>query len=334
MAELSAVAVLVLGLLHEQPMHPYQLHQTLVERGDTRIVRVNPGAVYHGVERLERDGLVEVVGTDRTGKRPERTTYRITDAGRAEFATRLTSLLGDEHPAYPLFSVGLAEANELPGRRGRRAAGPATRPQGRPPGPARRVLRLAEPAGPAPAVPPRRRARPGHPARRDRLARPHHHRAAVRRPRLDQPDPRLVPRCKTRTARAARSPPEGHLMSSEQPRALVDLHGRSPWSILPALCLGFFMIMVDTTIVNIAIPSLVTAFDADLTAVGWVNSAYLLTFATLLLVDRPPGRPVRAAARLRPRARHLHASRRCSAACRGRSRCSSSPARSRASAPR
>ena len=114
MAELSAVAVLVLGLLHEQPMHPYQLHQTLVERGDTRIVRVNPGAVYHGVERLERDGLVEVVGTDRTGKRPERTTYRITDAGRTEFAVRLTSLLGDEHPAYPLFSVGLAEANELP----------------------------------------------------------------------------------------------------------------------------------------------------------------------------------------------------------------------------
>jgi DNA-binding PadR family transcriptional regulator len=114
MAELSAVSVLVLALLHEQPMHPYQLHQTLVERGDTRIVRVNPGAVYHGVERLERDGLVEVVGTDRTGKRPERTTYRITDAGRTACAERLGSLLGDEHPEYPLFSVGLAEANELP----------------------------------------------------------------------------------------------------------------------------------------------------------------------------------------------------------------------------
>ena len=114
MADLSAVAVLVLGLLHEQPMHPYQLHQTLVERGDTRLVRVNPGAVYHGVDRLERDGLVEVVGTDRTGNRPERTTYRITDAGRVEFAARLTSLLGDEHPTFPLFSVGLAEASELP----------------------------------------------------------------------------------------------------------------------------------------------------------------------------------------------------------------------------
>ena len=114
MAELSAVAVLVLSLLDEQPMHPYQLHQTLVERGDTRIVRVSPGAVYHGVERLERDGLVEVVGTDRTGKRPERTTYRITDDGRSALAARLVSLLGDEHPAYPLFSVGLAEATALP----------------------------------------------------------------------------------------------------------------------------------------------------------------------------------------------------------------------------
>ena len=82
MAELSAVAVLVLGLLHEQPMHPYQLHQTLVERGDTRIVRVNPGAVYHGVERLERDGLVEVAGTDRTGKRPERRRDRCRTAVR------------------------------------------------------------------------------------------------------------------------------------------------------------------------------------------------------------------------------------------------------------
>jgi DNA-binding PadR family transcriptional regulator len=108
------VAVLLLALLHEQPMHPYQLHQTLLERGDARLVRITAGSVYHGIERLERDGLVEPVGTDREGRRPERTTYRLTDAGRAAFARRLTSLLGDEHPAYPLFTVGLAEAAELP----------------------------------------------------------------------------------------------------------------------------------------------------------------------------------------------------------------------------
>lgn len=112
--ELSAVAVMILALLHEQPMHPYQVHQNLVERGDTRLVRVNAGAVYHGVERLEKEGLVEAAGTERAGNRPERTTYRITDAGRSAFAARLTSFLGDDHPAYPLFSVGLAEAHEIP----------------------------------------------------------------------------------------------------------------------------------------------------------------------------------------------------------------------------
>ncbi|MDM7830753.1 DHA2 family efflux MFS transporter permease subunit [Cellulomonas edaphi] len=73
-------------------------------------------------------------------------------------------------------------------------------------------------------------------------------------------------------------------MTTDQRSPLVDLHGRSPWSIIPPLCLGFFMIMVDTTIVNIAIPTLSTELDADLVAVGWVNSAYLLTFAVLLLV--------------------------------------------------
>ncbi|PJI94682.1 MDR family MFS transporter [Luteimicrobium subarcticum] len=68
---------------------------------------------------------------------------------------------------------------------------------------------------------------------------------------------------------------------------VVDLKGRSPWSVLPPLVLGFFMIMVDTTIVNIAVPSIQKAFGASYTDVGWVNSAYLLSFAVLML---PAGR--------------------------------------------
>ncbi|MBD8059674.1 MFS transporter [Cellulomonas sp. JH27-2] len=86
-------------------------------------------------------------------------------------------------------------------------------------------------------------------------------------------------------------------MTTEQRPALVDLSGRSPWSILPPLCLGFFMIMLDTTIVNVAVPTLMTELHADVTSVGWVNSAYLLTFAVLLLVtgrlgDKYGPRPV------------------------------------------
>ena len=112
--ELSAVAVLILALLHEQPMHPYQVHQTLVERGDTRLVRVNAGAVYHGVERLEKEGLVEAVGTERTATAPSGPrTGSPTPAGRRS-PRGSRRFLGDDHPSYPLFPVGLAEAHEIP----------------------------------------------------------------------------------------------------------------------------------------------------------------------------------------------------------------------------
>ena len=57
-----------------------------------------------------------------------------------------------------------------------------------------------------------------------------------------------------------------------------------PWPALWALLIGFFMILVDTTIVNVANPAIMTAFDADITEVIWVTSAYLLSYAVLLLL--------------------------------------------------
>ncbi|WP_159806765.1 PadR family transcriptional regulator [Cellulomonas citrea] len=112
--ELSGVSVLLLALLCERPMHPYEAFGLIEERHDTRLVRVTAGAVYHGFERLERDGLVRPERTDRQGGRPERTTYAITDAGRDALSGRVRSLLADDHPAYPLLAVGIAEAEALP----------------------------------------------------------------------------------------------------------------------------------------------------------------------------------------------------------------------------
>lgn len=58
----------------------------------------------------------------------------------------------------------------------------------------------------------------------------------------------------------------------------------NPWPALWALVIGFFMILVDSTIVSIATPALSRAFAADVTAVLWVTSAYLLAYAVPLLV--------------------------------------------------
>ncbi|WP_050792748.1 DHA2 family efflux MFS transporter permease subunit [Gordonia neofelifaecis] len=51
-----------------------------------------------------------------------------------------------------------------------------------------------------------------------------------------------------------------------------------------ALCLGFFMILVDMTIVAVAQPQIMEALDADVNGIVWVTSAYLLTYAVPLLV--------------------------------------------------
>jgi EmrB/QacA subfamily drug resistance transporter len=59
---------------------------------------------------------------------------------------------------------------------------------------------------------------------------------------------------------------------------------RNPWLAVTALCLGFFMILLDTTIVNIAIPQMVDALDTSLDNIIWVNSIYLLTYAVPLLL--------------------------------------------------
>jgi EmrB/QacA subfamily drug resistance transporter len=57
----------------------------------------------------------------------------------------------------------------------------------------------------------------------------------------------------------------------------------NPWAALSALCLGFFMILLDTTIVSIAIPSMLRELHVGLNAIVWVISVYLLTYAVPML---------------------------------------------------
>ena len=57
----------------------------------------------------------------------------------------------------------------------------------------------------------------------------------------------------------------------------------NPWAALGALCIGFFMILLDTTIVSIAIPAMVRGLHTDLNAVVWVISVYLLVYAVPML---------------------------------------------------
>src|SRR5437870_12923356 len=55
------------------------------------------------------------------------------------------------------------------------------------------------------------------------------------------------------------------------------------WLVLLVLTTGFFMIMLDTTIVNVAIPAMSTGLDTTLDQILWVLNAYILVYAVLLI---------------------------------------------------
>ncbi|WGW11271.1 PadR family transcriptional regulator [Saxibacter everestensis] len=107
------MSVCILGLLRERPMHPYEMYQLSVQRRQDRTIKLRPGSLYHAVDRLAAQGLIRATGTERSGNRPERTTYEITDQGVVSLGDRVAEMLEAPARVYPEFVVAIAEAHTL-----------------------------------------------------------------------------------------------------------------------------------------------------------------------------------------------------------------------------
>ncbi|MDP9796614.1 DNA-binding PadR family transcriptional regulator [Catenuloplanes nepalensis] len=109
---LLALGVLAM-LAPGTPMHPYQLATVLKRTGKERDMAIKWGSFYTVIGSLERHGLIAATGTDREGRRPERTTYAITDEGRAELNDWLRQLLSTPARDASRFEAALSVAGVL-----------------------------------------------------------------------------------------------------------------------------------------------------------------------------------------------------------------------------
>lgn len=104
----NPLALAVLALLRERPMHAYEMASTLKERAKHESIKLNYGSLYGVVNSLVRAGFIVPLETEREGRRPERTIYGLTAAGGEELVDWLTELIRDPVKEYPRFASGLS----------------------------------------------------------------------------------------------------------------------------------------------------------------------------------------------------------------------------------
>jgi DNA-binding PadR family transcriptional regulator len=110
----NPLALGVLACLQERAMHPYEMATTMRQRGKHESIKLNYGSLYTVVQSLERAGMIEAQETEREGRRPERTVYRLLDAGRVELIDWLSEMLSTPAKEFTQFEAGLSLLPCLP----------------------------------------------------------------------------------------------------------------------------------------------------------------------------------------------------------------------------
>jgi DNA-binding PadR family transcriptional regulator len=110
----NPLALAVLALLFERPMHPYEMGLTMKQRHKEDSIKLRYGSLYTVIDLLLARGFIYARGVARDGRRPERTVYEITAAGRDELRAWMADLIGKPVKEYPQFEAALCLLPVLP----------------------------------------------------------------------------------------------------------------------------------------------------------------------------------------------------------------------------
>ena len=110
----NPLALAVLALLFERPMHPYEMAATLKHRHKSESIKIRYGSLYTVIEFLVKRDFITAKETSREGKRPERTVFALTPSGYDELHAWMQDLLRDPVNEFPQFAAGLSLLPVLP----------------------------------------------------------------------------------------------------------------------------------------------------------------------------------------------------------------------------
>ncbi|TCC50866.1 PadR family transcriptional regulator [Kribbella capetownensis] len=105
----SPLALAILGLLENGPLHPYGIQRLIKQWGKDQVVNVGQRtSLYRMIVRLEESGLITAGATERDERYPERTVYHLTEDGRTVCREWLAEILTTPRNEFPEFPAGLS----------------------------------------------------------------------------------------------------------------------------------------------------------------------------------------------------------------------------------
>lgn len=111
----SPLALAVLALLHESPMHPYRMQRLIKDRGKDQVINVAQRAtLYQTISQLLRAGLIAFWETERQEGFPERTVYKVTEKGHETAVAWLREMLASPTQEFPEFPAAVSLLPLLP----------------------------------------------------------------------------------------------------------------------------------------------------------------------------------------------------------------------------
>ena len=110
----NPLALAMMSMLAEGPMHPYEVATTLRARHGEEAIKIRFGSLYSVIAQLVARGWIVAHETAQSGNRPEHTKYRLTEPGREALTQWMRDLIAEPVKEYPKFEAALCLMAVLP----------------------------------------------------------------------------------------------------------------------------------------------------------------------------------------------------------------------------